>query len=136
MSASAHGGNHDQAFYEAAIEETFEAAAATGVLTPFNADTDGALAPGRWLVQVRGLAATQEVWVHVGPFVAGTPLAPVAPTAAGTKRFPLTSSIVGLEFHVLNDYSDRVAVQLNSGASVACFLSRVSTRVQKSNRRA
>jgi hypothetical protein len=139
MSGSAHGGNHDVAFYEAAIEETYVATATVGSLVEFNSDAAGALLPGRYLVQVVGLAAglpAQVAWVHVGKFVSGTALSPLNPVAAGTKRFPLTATIPAVEFHVLGGYSDRAAVQIGTGSDVTCFLSRVSTEVRKSNRRA
>jgi len=135
VSASAHSGNHDQAFYEAAIENTVELTATTGSLSA-TPDAGGALPPGRYLIQSVGLAAGQVVWVHVGPFERGVPLAPSSPVAAGERRFPLTETIVALEAHLLGGYSDRVAVQLSSGSNVTVYISRVSTEVMKSNKRA
>jgi len=130
VSASAHRGDHDVAFYEAAIENTVGLTASAGVLTQ-TVDTDGPLPPGRYLVQAVGLGATQVCWVHVGPYVNGTLLTPLGPTGPGARRFPLTSTIVAIETHILRGYSDRVGVILNAGAAVSVFLSRVSTEARK-----
>jgi hypothetical protein len=138
VTASAHSGDHDKAFYEAAIEETFGATATSASLTNVNTDDDGALVPGRYLLQAAGtLVPGQTLWVHRGRFTAGTALSPIGGAAvAGPARFPLTATIVALEFHVLGGYSDRIAVQLGSGSDVTVYLSRVSSAVRKSNRRA
>jgi len=130
VSSSAHGGNHDQAFFEAAIENTAALTASVGSLAE-TSDTGGALPPGRYLIQAPGIAGTQVVWVHVGPFVKGAPLAPANPVGAGTRRFPLTAAIVAIETHCLGGYSDRIAVQLSSGAAVPVYITRVSTEVRK-----
>ena len=129
MSAAAHRGDHDIAFYEAAIENTAALTATSAGLTE-TADSLGALPPGRYLIQAVGLAQNQVCWVHVGKFVKGEPLAPASPTAPGEKRFPLTSAIVAVESHVLRGYSDRIAVQLSIGASLTVYLSRVSTEAR------
>jgi len=133
---TAHSGNHDIAFFEAAIEETLGAVAGTGALTSVNTDDDGPLRAGRYLVQAVGISGSQVVWVHVGKYVVGTPLTPAAPTAPGLKRFPLTSAVAGVETHCLGGYSDRMAVQVSSGSSVQVYVSRVSNEVRKSGTRA
>jgi len=135
VSGDAHRGDHDVAYYEAAIENTVALVATVGSLTE-TPDDGGALPPGRYLIQALALADDQVVWVHVGKFVKGTALAPGAPTAAGEKRFPLTATIVAIETHCLAGYSDRIAAQVSTGANVTLYISRVSTQVQKSNQRA
>jgi hypothetical protein len=127
MSAGAHRGDHDIAFYEAAIEDTFTLTATTSGLTEAPSDADGPLPPGRYLIQVRGISSTQVVWIHVGKFVKGAPLAPSNPIGPGTRRFPLTSAIVAIETHCLKGYSDRISAQVSTGASVPVYISRVST---------
>jgi len=134
MSAAAHRGDHDIAFYEAAIENTFTLNAIVGALTEAPTDLDGPLPPGRYLIQLVGASdAAVIAWVHVGKFVAGTPLAPANPVAAGTKRIPLSpSSIIAIETHALQGYSDRIAVQ-SVGGTVTVHITRVSNEARKSD---
>ncbi len=133
MSGSAHRGDHDIAFYEAAIENTFSLSVTTGALAESPTDAEGPLPPGRYLIQAVGLNSNQVCWIHVGKFVKGTPLAPDAPTGPGTKRFPLTTTIVAIETHCIQGHSDRIAAQLNAGLGVTVYISRVSSQVRKSN---
>lgn len=130
MSASAHRGDHDIAFYEAAIENTAALTAVAGSLAE-TSDDNGPLPPGRYLIQAPDIGLGQVVWVHVGKFTKGAPLTPSSPIAAGEKRFPLTTAIVAVETHVLGGYSDRIATQLNAGPDVTLYISRVSSEVRK-----
>lgn len=130
MSSSAHRGDFDIGFYEAAIEETHSVTAAIGALTNLPSAVDGALRPGRYLIQLSNPVAGSVVWVHVGAFDATVPLAPVNPVAAGTKRIPLSSAgVLAVEYQALAGFSDRIAVQATGNATTV-FVSRVSTETR------
>ena len=125
---NAHRGDHDIAFYEAVIEETRSLdVTAAGEETP---DDDGALTPGRYLVQFFQTSGptTAICWLHVGVFKEGV----LGPTAEpGNKRFPLSaSSIIAIEFNVMTDENDRIAGIMSEGAGTL-FISRVSTETRK-----
>ncbi|MCH9836988.1 hypothetical protein K0U83_15080 [bacterium] len=130
MSSSAHRGDFDIGYYEASIEETHSVTAAVGALTNAPAAAEGALRPGRYLVQLSNPTAGTVVWVHVGAFDAAVPLAPANPIAAGTRRIPLSSSgVLAIEFQALTGYSDRIAVQAVGNAATV-FISRVSSETR------
>ena len=123
-----HRGDHDIAFYEAALEETYE----LGVSTAFDetSDDDGPLIPGRYLIQlVAPTSSATLAWVHAGAFEKGASLGGTAD--AGTKRFPLSGDgVKAVEFHVLKGYSDRIGVIAEAGTG-RLLISRVSTRTDK-----
>jgi len=131
MSAGAHRGDHDIAFYEAAIEETRSLA----VTTTFAQlpDEDLGLEPGRYLIQLATASSdTSFCWVHLGAFEKGVTLGGTA--APGRRRFPLSrSTIVAIESHVLEGYSDRLGAIMSAGTGTL-YISRVSTRIPKGAR--
>lgn len=131
MSASAHRGDHDIAFYEAAIEETRSLAVTAG-FTQLS-DEDGALVPGRYLVQLAAASSdTAFCWVHVGEFVKTESLGGTA--GPGRARFPLSrSTVVAVEFHVIGGYSDRLGAIMSAGTGTL-YVSRVSTATPKGMR--
>lgn len=128
MSANAHRGDHDIAFYEAALEETRE----LGVTTAFAqfSDAAGPLTPGRYLIQLAVASSdTAFCWVHLGKFEKGENLGGTA--AAGRRRFPLSrSTVVAIESHVLGGYSDRLGAIMSAGSGTL-YVSRVSTAIPK-----
>ena len=133
MSSNAHSGTHDIAFYEADIGGTFVISAST-TLANAPSDVEGALPPGRYLVQAISFSdATATCWLHVGRFESGTPLVPGNDIAAGTQRFPLHGDAMpAIEFNVLTGHNDRVAVVTSAGTATV-YLSRVSTITRKGN---
>jgi len=125
-----HRGDHDIAFFEAAVEETRKVTVTAAGLTQFP-DADGPLTPGRYLIQAVGISAGQDCWLHVGQFAAGVALAPaIGPVVGGPKRFPLTTSVPAIETHVLSGYSDQMAFQLSAGANIVVYVTRVSTAIR------
>lgn len=128
MSDSAHRGDHDIAFYEAAIEET-RALAVTNVFSQFS-DAEGPLVPGRYLIQlVSSSVSTAFCWVHLGKFEKGVSLAGTA--LPGPRRVPLSrSTVVAVETHVLANYSDRLGAIMTAGSG-QLYVTRVSTKVGK-----
>ncbi len=132
MSGSAHRGDHDVAFYEAAVEETIELSLSTAFTqTP---DSNGPMTAGRWLIQLYNPGQNAICWVHEGIFVEGVPLAPSSPTSAGLRRIPLSiRSVIAFETHVLPNYSDRIGAILTQGTALL-WLTRVSTATRKRRR--
>lgn len=128
MSAAAHRGDHDIAFYEADIGET----RVLNVSTAFTetADEDGPLIPGRYLVQLMDSAPTNlKCWVHVGPFEAGETLGGVA--APGRRRIPLSrQAAVAVELNVQTGHNDRIG-GITSAGSATLYVTRVSTSTRK-----
>jgi hypothetical protein len=132
VSGNAHRGDHDIAFYEAAIEETRELSV-TDAGENLDED-DGALRPGRYLIQFLqssgpGGPVTATCWVHVGPWKNG----PLTPTLGpGPRRIPLSANgIAAVETHVLADYSDRIAAIMTAAATGILYITRVSTEIRK-----
>lgn len=127
MSSAAHRGDHDVAFYEAAIKESYVLSVGTSLVQ--TSDADGPLRPGRYLIQlVNPSSDTALCWVHVGKFAKGTALA--GGTGAGRNRIPLSrQAIVAVETHVLKDDSDRIGAEMTAG-SATLIITRVSTEAR------
>lgn len=136
MSASAHRGDHDIAFYEARIGFSWvTTTAGAGVPVFVNSDTDGPLQPARYLIHL-GPVSDQSVivWVGFSPFTVGDSPASIA--AAGARRIPLgtgdqaSAKLVAIETNVLEVEDDRITIEsLNGTATV--YVTRVSTVVPK-----
>jgi len=122
MSGSAHRGDDDIAYFEAAIEETVAlAATVAGAQTT---DNYGALTPGRWLIQAQAFSvATALCWVQVGAFVKGSPIS--LASGAGLKKYPLSDKLPAIEFNIRKGVDDRVGVIMSAGTADV-LLSRVS----------
>jgi hypothetical protein len=119
----AHNGDDDIAFFAADLGETRElSATTTGAQTT---DTDGALEPGRYLIQIVDATAGAIVWIIRGRFERGAPLSLSA--GPGPARIPLsTQALVAIETHVREGDSDRIGAITNTGVATV-YLTRVST---------
>lgn len=123
MSGSAHRGDDDIAFFAAAIEET-RLIAASPASASFP-DADGALVPGRYLIQILGASASSVVvWIQMGKFEKGVPL--TASVGPGLKRVPLSpSGIIAIEVNVVKEDNDRIAV-VTAGGTASVYITRIS----------
>lgn len=133
MSSAAHRGDHDIAFYEAAIEETHRLdVTATYSQLP---DVDGPLRPGRYLIQLFNPSNDTAVcWVHVGKFEKAVSLAGTA--GPGVRRVPLSKqAIIAIETHVLVGHSDRIGAIMSAGTGTL-FVTRVSSETRTGYKRA
>lgn len=86
-------------------------------------DAEGALEPGRYLVQLLDCSASgMKAWLAFGAFArAGTVVA-----AAGPPHFPLgPRGLIALEFNVRKGDNDRVAV-IGDGGTARLYLTRIS----------
>lgn len=102
-------------YYSADIGFTWEQAVAVTPTLTTNSDAAGPLEPGRWLAVARNFStATALMWLHVGAFEKGTPLAPAAPTGQGPSRIPLSQNGF-VEFTVVEGYNDRFAATMSAG---------------------
>jgi len=122
MSASAHNGADDIAFYEADIGYTYELS-----VTDAGAQLDealGALPSGRYLIQAQGLEEGDVCWVHFGPYRKPIPLS----VGSGPKRIPLTSAIFAFETHIRKGNSDTLGAITTSGASAILWITLVSVK--------
>jgi hypothetical protein len=88
-------------------------------------DTEGALPPGRYLLQIADLSsASAKVFIRARPFVAGDTVTAVA----DAPDFPLhLAGLVAIEFHVRKGYNDRIAAILTAGTG-NLFITEVSRR--------
>jgi hypothetical protein len=121
---TAHRGDHDIAFYEAAIEETVELDVSTTWAEL--ADSVGPLRSGRWLVQFIGTLEGENLcWLHVGRWTKGEPLGAQA-AEPGPRRFPLSEVARAIEFHVVPGYNNRLGAIMESGSG-KLLISRIST---------
>lgn len=112
--AGAHEGDDDRAFYHASIGITF-ALLAVGVAGAQTSDDDGALLPGRYLIQVGNFSDPAALcWIHVGAWEESSPLALGA--VAGRKRVPFVQGgLIAIETNVLTGDSDRIGAQSSIG---------------------
>lgn len=125
MSAGAHNGADDIAFYEADLGLTVELPVnASGAQT---SDEGGPLPAGRYLIQAFNLTDGGVCWVHTGKYKRGSGLPLVA--AAGRNRIPLTGkTLIAVETHVREGSSDRVGAITSAGATCTLWITQVSTR--------
>lgn len=125
---NAHRGDHDIAFYQADIGET--RALLVTIAGEELVEEEGPLTPGRYLLQFFQTSGAPSAicWVHVGAWAEGD----ISPTAgSGPQRIPLSAqSIIGVEYHVIEGYNDRVAAIMTVGAGTL-YMTRVSTVIRK-----
>lgn len=114
-----HRGDDDIAFFAANLGHTYELSFdANGANL---SDAQGALVPGRYLIQLR-MNGNGYAWVSVGKWVAAAPI----PTPAAPPAFPMSNAgIVAVEFHVRQGVNDRLAARTESG-SAKLYATRVS----------
>jgi hypothetical protein len=114
-----HREDDDVAFYAAALKRTYELIAGTG--GDALAEEEGALPPGRYLLQLR-TGGRQYVWITVGKFEKGKPLTP----SLGTPAFPMSNQgIVAVEYHIRKGYNDSLAA-ITEDSNATLYLTLVS----------
>ena len=127
MSGAAHRGDDDLAFYAADIGET-RLVSADALSNQQTTDADGALVPGRWLVQVFPTDSAAKVWVGFGKFVAAVVLS--SPVGPGKQRIPCSGkTIIAFETNVLKGYSDRAVARTTVGTAEV-YLTLISRRAK------
>lgn len=114
-------------FYDADIGETL-VVALTGASAQ-TSDAQGALSPGRWLVQV--VDPTNRTWIRFGPFVAAGTLTAVA--AQGPQRIPIDPDGMVRAFEILirPNHNDRVAGIVESGGTATLWLTKISRAIKR-----
>ena len=123
MSGAAHNGDDDIAFYAADVGYTYVLPLTTGLSTL--PAVDGALVPGRYLVQVGGLTTGAIAWVHFDAYQDDPP-AISNPTGAGRQRVPLMATgLIAIETHAVAKYSNRISGIVTSGTATL-YVTRVS----------
>lgn len=112
------------AFYAAELGITRKLAC--GVASAQLPDSEGALSPGRYLLQIADLSApTAKVYVRGRPYIAAGTVTAVA----SVPDFPLhLSGLVAFEFNVRKGYNDRIAAITTAGTA-NLFITLVSRRV-------
>lgn len=123
MSTAAARGDDAIAFYAADLGETRALAATTS--GDQTTDVDGALVPGRYLIQIVNVSDSAAiVWIHAGAFEKGKPITLAA--GPGRRRAPLsTQSVVAIETNVLKGDSDRIGAITTVGTATV-YVTRIS----------
>lgn len=122
MSESSINGSDAIADFTAALGFTRKLAA-TQVASQ-TSDADGALEPGRYLVQLINPSAADAIaWLRAVPFVKTETVA----VDQDAPSFPLQrNALVSVQFNALRGVSDRVAVRMSAAATGTLYITRIS----------
>lgn len=95
-------------FYDADIGRTIEVGLTT--VAAQTTDAEGALSPGRYLIQVTTSSDTDIAWMKVAPFVKGG----TADVAAAVPNMPFRI-VKAIEYNVRKGASDRIEGIMGTG---------------------
>jgi hypothetical protein len=120
MSTGAVRGDDAVAFYAAKLGPT--TLLASGVAAAQTPDADGALVPGRYLVQIANIVGAGVTWIKMVPFVKGQ----TETLAVGVPAFPMQAGgVTSFTVNVLLNVNDRV-VSVTSAGTSNVYLTRIS----------